>query len=439
MRINVSKGPKPVTVPNVVGLPYDQAASELQRAGFGVVAHRRGLRPGRGHRHEPDAERRLGGLEGLDGHRLRLEGPVDVRRARRHDAGRRDRPDDAGGRGLPHARRVRGHRRSDARRHRHLAGSGRRHAGQAELARHALRRTLRRAPRRRLRERTRARRRARGRPLERARDLRRVGALGRRRARSRALRDRRRRDRPRRALGARVGRRQSCPETSVETLPVVADSAPAATLGQVDVVLPILHGPFGEDGTVQGLLELAGVPYVGAGVAASALCMDKDLFKAVLRDRGIPVARNVTLRDGDAARAPLPVPGVREARAPRLLGRDLEGARRERARGRGRARAPPRRQGADRGGRRRASRSSAASSATATRSRPSSARSSRTPTGTTTRRSTTRAGWSSSSRRASRRRPTTACGSSRSTRSSPPSARAWRASTSSCARTARWS
>ena len=80
---------------------------------------------------------------------------------------------------------------------------------------------------------------------------------------------------------------------------MVARSAPAATLGQVDVVLPILHGPFGEDGTVQGLLELADVPYVGAGVAASALCMDKDLFKAVLRDRGIPVARNVTLRDGD--------------------------------------------------------------------------------------------------------------------------------------------
>ena len=87
---------------------------------------------------------------------------------------------------------------------------------------------------------------------------------------------------------------------SIETLPVVADSAPAAALGEIDVALPILHGPFGEDGTVQGLLELAGIPYVGAGVAASALCMDKDLFKAVLRDRGIPVARNVTLREGDA-------------------------------------------------------------------------------------------------------------------------------------------
>ena len=93
-----------------------------------------------------------------------------------------------------------------------------------------------------------------------------------------------------------------------ETLPVVADSAPASKLSRVDVVLPILHGPFGEDGTVQGLLELAGVPYVGAGVAASALCMDKDLFKAVLRDRGIPVARNVTLRNGDAPEHPFSYP-----------------------------------------------------------------------------------------------------------------------------------
>jgi D-alanine-D-alanine ligase len=95
---------------------------------------------------------------------------------------------------------------------------------------------------------------------------------------------------------------------TTETLPVVADSAPARALGEIDVVLPILHGPFGEDGTVQGLLELAGIPYVGAGVAASALCMDKDLFKAVLRDRGIRVAENVTLRDGDATRHPFSYP-----------------------------------------------------------------------------------------------------------------------------------
>jgi D-alanine-D-alanine ligase len=96
--------------------------------------------------------------------------------------------------------------------------------------------------------------------------------------------------------------------TGTETLPVVADSSPARVLGDVDVVLPILHGPFGEDGTVQGLLELAGVPYVGAGVVGSALCMDKDLFKAVLRDRRILVARNVTLRNGDAPEHPFPYP-----------------------------------------------------------------------------------------------------------------------------------
>jgi D-alanine-D-alanine ligase len=93
-----------------------------------------------------------------------------------------------------------------------------------------------------------------------------------------------------------------------ETLPLPLDSSVPATLADVDVVLPILHGPFGEDGTVQGLLELAGVPYVGAGVAASALCMDKDLFKAVLRDRGIPVARNITLRLRDEVANPFGYP-----------------------------------------------------------------------------------------------------------------------------------
>jgi len=106
------------------------------------------------------------------------------------------------------------------------------------------------------------------------------------------------------------GRRSlpSAPEPTLETLPVIADSPPAVVLGAVDVVFPVLHGPFGEDGTVQGLLELAGVPYVGAGVVASALCMDKDLFKAVLRDRGIPVAQNVTLREGDPVEHPFSYP-----------------------------------------------------------------------------------------------------------------------------------
>ena len=94
-----------------------------------------------------------------------------------------------------------------------------------------------------------------------------------------------------------------------ETLPVpTGDPRSRRLLGQVDVVLPILHGPFGEDGTVQGLLELAGVPYVGAGVTASALCMDKDLFKAVCRDKGIPVTRSVTVRNGDRPDNPFGYP-----------------------------------------------------------------------------------------------------------------------------------
>jgi D-alanine-D-alanine ligase len=82
----------------------------------------------------------------------------------------------------------------------------------------------------------------------------------------------------------------------------------ARAMTDVDVVFPVLHGPFGEDGTVQGLLELAGVPYVGAGVLASALCMDKDVFKSVMRDHGIPVTENITLRLGDEPRNPFGYP-----------------------------------------------------------------------------------------------------------------------------------
>ncbi|MFC4555615.1 D-alanine--D-alanine ligase family protein [Georgenia faecalis] len=62
-----------------------------------------------------------------------------------------------------------------------------------------------------------------------------------------------------------------------------------AALGDVDVVLPLLHGPFGEDGTLQGLLEMAGLPYVGSGVLASAVGMDKHYMKVVLAGHGLPV------------------------------------------------------------------------------------------------------------------------------------------------------
>jgi len=83
--------------------------------------------------------------------------------------------------------------------------------------------------------------------------------------------------------------------------PVTA-SAPAQIphlLGEVDVVLPILHGPFGEDGTIQGLLEMAGVPYVGAGVLASAVGMDKEYMKIIFQARGLPVGPHVVVRERD--------------------------------------------------------------------------------------------------------------------------------------------
>ncbi|MEA2391094.1 MAG: D-alanine-D-alanine ligase [Solirubrobacteraceae bacterium] len=74
---------------------------------------------------------------------------------------------------------------------------------------------------------------------------------------------------------------------------------PASGLLEADVAFPVLHGPFGEDGTVQGLLECLDVPYVGAGVAASALCMDKVLFKELMGRRGVPQVDYRAVRDSD--------------------------------------------------------------------------------------------------------------------------------------------
>jgi D-alanine-D-alanine ligase len=73
-----------------------------------------------------------------------------------------------------------------------------------------------------------------------------------------------------------------------------------AVVGPDDVVVfPLVHGPMGEDGTVQGLLELGGVPYIGAGVLASSLCMDKAAAKDVLAQRGLPQARWLSAREPD--------------------------------------------------------------------------------------------------------------------------------------------
>ena len=71
----------------------------------------------------------------------------------------------------------------------------------------------------------------------------------------------------------------------------------------IDVVFPVLHGTFGEDGTMQGLFELADLPYVGANVLASAVSMDKDVMKRVCRDRGLPV---VELSKSSAAKKSKP-------------------------------------------------------------------------------------------------------------------------------------
>src|SRR5882724_790270 len=67
----------------------------------------------------------------------------------------------------------------------------------------------------------------------------------------------------------------------------------------VDVIFPVLHGTFGEDGTIQGLLELADIPYVGAGVLGSAAGMDKDIMKALFRAAGLPIVKHVTILRGD--------------------------------------------------------------------------------------------------------------------------------------------
>ena len=69
----------------------------------------------------------------------------------------------------------------------------------------------------------------------------------------------------------------------------------AANPIDVDIIFPVLHGTFGEDGTIQGLLELADIPYVGAGVLGSAAGMDKDVMKKLFRDAGLPIVKHVTV------------------------------------------------------------------------------------------------------------------------------------------------
>lgn len=79
---------------------------------------------------------------------------------------------------------------------------------------------------------------------------------------------------------------------------------------QLDVVFPVLHGPYGEDGTIQGLLEMANIPYVGAGVLGSSLSMDKDVMKRLLREAGIPIAKFLTFEREDYEKGEITFAGV---------------------------------------------------------------------------------------------------------------------------------
>jgi D-alanine-D-alanine ligase len=85
------------------------------------------------------------------------------------------------------------------------------------------------------------------------------------------------------------------PDRASTDLVVTEPAEPPRTLGEVDVVFPLLHGPWGEDGTIQGMLEMAGVRYVGAGVLASAVAMDKAYMKVVLAAAGLPLMPSVTV------------------------------------------------------------------------------------------------------------------------------------------------
>src|SRR5881409_4430258 len=87
-------------------------------------------------------------------------------------------------------------------------------------------------------------------------------------------------------------------------------------LGRLDVIFPVLHGPFGEDGTVQGLLKLANIAFVGAGVLGSAVGMDKDVMKRLLRDAGIPIAKFMAFERVD-------LKAIRFARVKKALGLPL--------------------------------------------------------------------------------------------------------------------
>ena len=125
-------------------------------------------------------------------------------------------------------------------------------------------------------------------------------------------------------------------DPNVAALMPLDDRAPAAGSQRVDVIFPVLHGTYGEDGTVQGLLDLAGLPYVGSGVIGSAVGMDKDMQKRLFQQAKLPVGEFLAVlrsewekgRDErlEAGGEEIQVPGIRQAGDAGIFGGHEQGA-----------------------------------------------------------------------------------------------------------------
>ena len=171
--------------------------------------------------------------------------------------------------------------------------------------------------------------------------------------------------RPRRS--ASPARRCGCPRCPAAAALVPVSAGDTRRIAELDVIFPIVHGRGGEDGSLQGLLELADVPYVGSGVLGSSLQMDKEVSKRLLVAAGLPVLPFLCVRANELARDPraeiarMPalarLPRLREAGQPRLVGRHPQGEGRggaaARAAGRRALRHQDRRRARHRGARRR--------------------------------------------------------------------------------------
>ena len=428
--LQVSRGPEQVEVPDVTGDSEDNARSALEGAG---------LRVGKITREESDeAPGTVIEQSPAAGEEVDKGDAVDLTVAQGDADPRRGRPDRGGGAGRARGRGLRGDR---ARRGDHRPG-GRGHRARPDA------RGRRGAPS--------------GQPGDDRRRPRRGGdghALADHGAMRVAVLAGGRSSEHEVSLSSAAFVREAVAAAGHEVLPVTIERSgawthdgetlalsPGGGLLGADAVFPVLHGPFGEDGTVQGLLELLDVPYVGAGVLASSLCMDKVVFKEVLAAAAVPQVPSAAVREHrwrtepDAVRHELTVLGtpvfVKPARLGSSVGiskvwseaRDGRGARR-----RLRARQPGHRRGLLRrhGGRVLGDGARRAAGLRAGRDRDPQGRLVRLHGQVRRRRDGARGARAAAGDRRARR-----CGGSRSTPSSASAAPAWRASTSSSRATA---